>query len=284
MHGTVLWIVLIVSISIVSQGCGGSDSEGARSDSGAVGSAEDIGSSSEYQVVAIEAGGSVSGRVSYDGTVPTLKPLAVTSDAPQCGSEQPNNRLLVSSDGGVAESLVYLEGVKRGKPIPLPSISERTFNQQGCRYLPGLVAVPLGTWVVFHNDDSVAHNVRVENSDDSLLLNVAQANNVRLDSFRTNAIGPLSVACDYHPWMTGSLVVVENPYYQVTGSDGRFSIDNVPPGTYTLVLWHSGFEPREIRDNTGRLVRYAYGAAYLQRQTVVVKPRERVDIDLKLTH
>jgi uncharacterized protein (DUF2141 family) len=47
--------------------------------------------------------------------------------------------------------------------------------------------------------------------------------------------GEVRVDCDAHGWMEGWIYVVSNPYYAVTGEDGSFRIDNVPPGDYTLV-------------------------------------------------
>jgi hypothetical protein len=44
--------------------------------------------------------------------------------------------------------------------------------------------------------------------------------------------------CDVHPWMTGYLVVTDNPFHAVTGDDGSFTINNVPAGTYTVEAWH----------------------------------------------
>jgi hypothetical protein len=48
----------------------------------------------------------------------------------------------------------------------------------------------------------------------------------------------LKVKCDVHPWMLAYLGIVDNPFYAVTGNDGRFSLHNVPPGKYTIVAVH----------------------------------------------
>ena len=47
--------------------------------------------------------------------------------------------------------------------------------------------------------------------------------------------GEVRVDCDAHGWMEGWVYVVDNPYFAITGADGKFSIADVPPGTYTLV-------------------------------------------------
>jgi hypothetical protein len=48
----------------------------------------------------------------------------------------------------------------------------------------------------------------------------------------------VKVDCDAHGWMLGWVYVVDNPYYAITGEDGSFTIGDVPPGDYTLVVAH----------------------------------------------
>ena len=48
----------------------------------------------------------------------------------------------------------------------------------------------------------------------------------------------IPVKCNVHPWMKSYIAVFSNPYFQVTGKDGKFTLKNVPPGTYTLTAWH----------------------------------------------
>ena len=48
----------------------------------------------------------------------------------------------------------------------------------------------------------------------------------------------IPVKCNVHPWMKAYIAVFDNPYFQVTGKDGSFTIKNVPPGTYTVTAWH----------------------------------------------
>ena len=57
--------------------------------------------------------------------------------------------------------------------------------------------------------------------------------------------GTVRIDCDAHGWMEGWIYVVDNPYYAVTGTDGKFSITDVPPGTYTLVVIQSFTGPMQ---------------------------------------
>jgi uncharacterized protein (DUF2141 family) len=57
----------------------------------------------------------------------------------------------------------------------------------------------------------------------------------------------VSVRCDVHPWMQGWIGVVDHPYFSVTGTDGRFTLRNVPPGDYVVAVWHERFGTRETK-------------------------------------
>ena len=48
----------------------------------------------------------------------------------------------------------------------------------------------------------------------------------------------IRVKCDAHPWMSAWIVAAGHPYYAVTGENGAFRLDQVPPGTYQLEAWH----------------------------------------------
>jgi hypothetical protein len=55
----------------------------------------------------------------------------------------------------------------------------------------------------------------------------------------------VSVRCDLHPWMQAWLGVVDHPYFAVTGADGRYRLADVPPGDYTVAVWHERFGTQE---------------------------------------
>ena len=58
--------------------------------------------------------------------------------------------------------------------------------------------------------------------------------------------------CDVHPWMTAYLLVTDNPYYAISGDDGSFTIANVPPGRYTVEIWHEKSGYPDQRGDGGR--------------------------------
>ena len=56
----------------------------------------------------------------------------------------------------------------------------------------------------------------------------------------------LPIVCDIHPWMKTWIGVVEHPFHAVSAEDGTFVIEGLPPGTYTLAVWHEAYDEREI--------------------------------------
>jgi uncharacterized protein (DUF2141 family) len=48
----------------------------------------------------------------------------------------------------------------------------------------------------------------------------------------------IPVKCNIHPWMKSYVAVFKHPFFMVTGKDGSFDLQNLPPGTYTIQAWH----------------------------------------------
>jgi hypothetical protein len=99
------------------------------------------------------------------------------------------------------------------------------------RFVPHVMAVLKGTTVVFKNSDAVRHNVFTRDADQYNLGTWGQGES---KSHAFNEVGVIHQLCNVHPEMGALVVVLDNPYFAVSGDDGKFSIENVPPGTYTL--------------------------------------------------
>ena len=231
----------------------------------------------DYTVIAVENGGKIRGRLLLEGKTPKLSDFEITTNPDICAGAADNNRLQVGDDGGIAWGVVRLIGVKQGKGLPALSPDDLTVDQVGCRYTPHVVAVPIGTKVIFRNSDPTPHNVRVENTSENILMNVAQPGQGDVDTFRVKQEGPMSVGCDYHPWMNAYVFGVNNPYYAVTNSDGSFEIADIPPGEYELRMWLNGFEPKPKRDNRGNIIRYRFSASHETSRSVVIEAGKTVE-------
>ncbi|MGE3802198.1 MAG: hypothetical protein AB7H80_14375, partial [Candidatus Kapaibacterium sp.] len=133
-----------------------------------------------------------------------------------------------------------------------------------------ILAVPVGSEVLFTNSDPTAHNVRVEDTTEKILMNVAQPKQGDRNMYTVEGVGPHLIGCDYHPWMNAYLFGVENPYYAVTKDDGTFELANVPAGEYEIRVWLNGLKPIPKKDNRGSLIRYRFAEPYQIARTVTV--------------
>ena len=120
-------------------------------------------------------------------------------------------------------------------------------DQRNETFLPRLLAVQTGTTVDFPNSDSTYHNVFSLSRARRFDLGRYAAGKTK--SVRFDRPGVVRVFCDIHSHMSAFIVVFNHPYFRVTDADGRFRIDNVPPGTYTVIGWYEG-EARTQRSVT----------------------------------
>ena len=184
-----------------------------------------------YDETAVENGGTLAGRIVFHGKVPT-KQIIPNKDVDVCGAPREDALIEVGPDQGVANTLVYLSAVPAGKPWPAPAKPPELDNVR-CRFEPELQVIRPGSIAVV-NKDPVLHNTHgyygKRTAFNTALPN--QNQNVTAELLKT---GTVRVDCDAHGWMEGWIYVRDNPYFAVTGADGKFSIGDIPPGTYTLV-------------------------------------------------
>jgi plastocyanin len=109
-----------------------------------------------------------------------------------------------------------------------------TIDQKGMKFIPHVLAVQKGQTVLFSNHDAVRHNIF---SPDNEKYNLGTWGQGESKPHTFSTIGVYHQLCNVHPEMGAVIVVLDNPYFAVTGDDGAFQIPNVPPGKYTLKTW-----------------------------------------------
>jgi hypothetical protein len=198
---------------------------------------------SSYQVVNVDDGGTITGTVKWTGPVPKMVPLAINKDPdvcdPQAVKKRDLERLLVSANGGVANTIVFLKNVTKGKAMDLPE-TRQSLNQKNCRYEPHILLVPKDATVHLKSSDPILHTVHMSGASD-YNLPFPFANQTITRSM--NREGLVDLRCNAgHVWMNGEMMVVSHPYYAVTDEDGNFRLTNVPPGEYEIEAWHEGWK------------------------------------------
>ena len=182
----------------------------------------------------VKSAGSIVGRVVFDGKAPAAKPIEIKHPDKACHTSVPDESLVVSKSGGIQWAVVHIRKIKSGKPFRMQAPH---LDQVGCRFKPHVALVRVKQPLKVLNSDGILHNVHVygqRNAETNIAM-VGSSEPLEL-SFRRREI--VRVGCDVHPWMGAWIVVMDHPYYVVTGPDGSFKLENVPAGTYTLAVWH----------------------------------------------
>lgn len=225
-------------------------------------------------------GGSISGQVTWEGEAPKPVMLDITSkpeDLKVCAcvpgeAAKASPRLAVdSATKGVAFTVVTLEGVPEEKAKPFPE-REVVMDQKCCEFHPHVVWVEAGKTLLLKNSDNTLHNVHAKSSEGAA-FNVSMPEKDQVLKRKLKDAGVLSLVCDAgHPWMSAYIFVVENPYIAITDAQGRFMIDGIPPGKYTLHYWHEGWEVTPILDlKTQKPSAYRYSDPLTRSVPVEVK-------------
>jgi len=170
-------------------------------------------------------GATLTGRITL-GRVP---PIAVRPSVGELG--MPHGR-------GAADrrhSVVYLEEAPRGAFDELSGARAR-LDQVDEQFVPRVLAMTTGTTVDFPNNDRVYHNVFSLSKARTFDLGRYAAGRSR--AVRFDRPGIVRVFCDIHSHMSAWILVFNHPYFAVTDADGHYVISHVPPGTYSLAVWH----------------------------------------------
>lgn len=195
----------------------------------------------EYFHVDAATAGTIQGKIVYHGAVP--KPRVISMDADAACEQANGNKtvydepVMVSKDGGLANVFVYIKSGLEGKKFEAPK-QQIELDQHGCMFVPHILGIQAAEPIDIKNSDKVAHNIHTmpKNNREFNDEQAPGAPDAVHKFARTEVMVP--VKCNVHQWMHAYIGVVENPYFEVTGRDGSFELKNVPPGDYTVAIWH----------------------------------------------
>jgi plastocyanin len=227
-----------------------------------------------YVEAPVTDGGALAGRVRFAGEPVKGEPIAVRKNTDVCGDTKPFQALLVGPNKGVRNTVVYLEGVERGRKP-----AEFELDNAKCLFVPHVSAVMAGARVRIKNGDPVLHNTHGFH-DRVTYFNVALPNKDQLVDItqRIKKPGVIEVQCDAHTHMRAWIVVRDNPYFAVTDDEGRFRIGEIPAGRYRVVAWHEGWVVTG-KDKDGRPL---YDPPRLLTQEITIPPKGEATLDFDL--
>ena len=205
--------LLLLAPALWSLGCGGGESEPARTPETGGGSS----AQQELQSIDPAQTGSLRGTLVFAGEAPEPADLELRADA-WCRNHYdspPKDQSLVVRDGRVAHGIVYLSAGWELYSFETPE-EKLILDQQGCIFAPRVVATRVGQAVTMANGDPVLHNVHTKPSENRG-RNVALPTKGSKRDFRFDkAEVVVPVVCDVHPWMRAFIGVFEHPFFTVT--------------------------------------------------------------------
>ncbi len=202
--------------------------------------------------------GNVTGTVTYEGDAPARKALAINTQEQHCidatkGAK--SEELVVSKGKGIQNVVVYMR-LRGQQELKIPEDKKKlTVDQKDCRYLPHVIAVPVGAIVDVTSSDPVAHNVHsyaAKNEAKNFIIKKKG----EIIPYTITAAEAIKLTCDVHTWMSGYIVAVNSNYYTVTGQKddkdkwihpddyeksadkGKYTLKDVPAGRARVVAWH----------------------------------------------
>jgi hypothetical protein len=185
--------------------------------------------------------GKITGTVKLDGTAPHMRGIDMSKD-PYCvkaNSALPAHLQTyeVGQDGGLQNVVLYISQGWTGGA--LASTEVPVFDQKNCMYAPHVLPLDASQPFKVTNSDQTTHNIHPlpNPMTGNIPWNQSQPPGAAPigKSWKTPEVIP--VQCNIHPWMHGWHVVVKGPY-ATTDANGTYTINNVPPGNYTLTAWH----------------------------------------------
>lgn len=192
----------------------------------------------------------IEGEVDVSGKIPAAGKLHREAD-PFCAKTPMNNPEVLSKGGKLENVWVYV--AKGAKDAAAPSTPVE-MDQKNCMYTPRIATAVVGQKIQAKNGDPVLHNVHVYVGA-ATLFNKGMPNDkaAPIEAVAKDA-GVMKWKCDVHPWMRGYIGISKSGLQAVSGENGSFKIENVPPGKYTVESWHEkyGTKTQEVTVEAGK--------------------------------
>ncbi len=201
-----------------------------------------------YEETVVSNGGTVTGVIQFVGEPPAPMPFELRRypDRIYCGALSDGSgyrhlrEVAVGERQGLKDVIVTIENVQQGKPFEL---QETKLEANICQFVPFVSVMRDHHPLTVTNLDSVAHDLQIyEREREHIFMMfhrpaLTKSGTSDVIRFTGNRRGVI-MQCGMHPYMQGHGLAVDNPYYAVTGLDGRFEIKDLPAGSYRIRAWH----------------------------------------------
>ena len=217
-----------------------------------------------YEVAEVTKGATITGHIGFLGVPPEPLRFEVKKNSDVCGTERWLTKVEVFNDR-LKGAVVMLQGVQKGKPFEAnihqgesPNHGafhytgghelDLTVKTQSCNFGPFSGVLASEDLIRLENNDSVKHvlhSYSVRGRKSSILRSVHNRDifpgsdiEVEFTTKHLKHSKVVAITCDRHDFMENRFYVVDNPYFSISDQHGHFTINQVPPGDYKLVVWH----------------------------------------------
>lgn len=247
----------------------------------------------KYKEIEVKNGGTIKGVATWKGEIPKLPPLTVFKHMDKCGQTSFNPALIVDpASKGVKFVAIYLDGkIEEGKPLTAGKLdrdSSKTLHAGKdekqrpesvlCNFEEHVFSFVRTQKVGLYNMEDLLHNPHGFSANGATIFNIALPDRNRLIQKKFKRVkGMTRFQCDTHVHMNAWMFGFAHPYFAVTDAQGKFEITEIPPGKYTVVGWHEGYNIKEFAlDN-----RPVYDEPHIIKKEIEVKAGETVDLNLE---
>ena len=182
--------------------------------------------------------GRITGAVRLEGAAPAGQPIRMDSD-PYCAKlgERFTEAHLTGPDAALQNVFVYVKDGLGDLRFPVPPTSV-ALDQKECRYVPHVLGIQVGQTLEILSSDNTLHNVHAMPELNREFNKAHQMAGIRHTHVFSTKEVMVPFKCDVHRWMNAFVGVLDHPFFAVTGADGAFRLEGLPPGTYTIEAWH----------------------------------------------
>lgn len=207
----------------------------------------------------------IKGTIQFKGTAPDRRRIRQDQECSVLHGGEPvlSEDVVVNDNATLKYVFIYVKeglGDRKFDPPAEPVI----FDQKGCMYTPHVVGIQTNQTFKILNDDPLLHNIHaLPEINRPFNFGMPKKGDERDQTFKKPEV-MVKIKCDVHPWMLAYVGVVDHPYYSVSGDDGSFSLNHLPPGNYVVEAWHEKYGTQTqsvtVGDGETKTVDFSFGA------------------------